>query len=213
MGLFSLIGGIISGKQQAKASKQAARLEYQAAQEGIAEQARQFNVTRQDFAPYQEAGQQALTGLSGLMGLNGGDQQASAISALRDSPLYRSLYSSGEEAVLQNASATGGLRGGNAQASLYEMGEGTLSSVIAQQLANYGGLVGMGTGAAGAVGNFGANSVANQAMLRSQGAQAQAQDRLVRGGIAGQNWANAGSFIEDTIGQVASGGFNWKSLF
>src|SRR5690606_4394689 len=152
----------------------------------------QFDVTRQDFAPYQQAGTDALERLRALIGLGGEVEQQSAIDALRDSPLYRSLYRTGEEATLANASATGGLRGGNTQRSLYNLGEDTLSSVIASQLANYGGLVGVGTGAAGAVGNFGANAVAQQNALRGQGSDAMAQSALVRGGIANQNWQNFG---------------------
>lgn len=190
-------------------------MQHDAALKGIAESARQFNVTRQDFAPYQEAGTQALGAMTDLLGLGGEAEQQSAIDALRDSPLYRSLYRAGEEATLANASATGGLRGGNTQRSLYNLGEDTLSSVIASQLANYGGLVGVGTGAAGAVGNFGANAVAQQNALRNQGADAMAQSRLVRGGIAAQNWQNAGSFVEDAIGAIAgggSGGFDWRKL-
>lgn len=212
-GIIKGVTGLIGGNKQAKATKQAAQLEFDAAMKGIAEQARQFDTTRADFAPYQQAGQAALERMTALLGMGTPESQASEIEALRGSPLYKSLYGAGEEAILANASATGGLRGGNAQRSLYELGEDTLSALIERQLGNYGGLVGVGTGASGAVGNFGANAVAQQNALRGQGAGAQAQSALIRGGIAGQNWANIGTSVNDAISNATSGGgFDWKKL-
>lgn len=218
MGLFSLLGGIIGGNKQAKAAKQAAQMQYDAALKGIAETARQFDVTRQDFAPYQQAGVTALDRFGDLLGLNGREDQQREIDLLRASPLYKSLYGSGEEAILANASATGGLRGGNTNRSLYELGEDTLARLIERQLAGYGGLIDTGTGAAGTVGAFGANAVAQQGAARERGAGAMAQSQLVRGGIAAQNWQNVGSTIEDAIKAIAggagggTGGFNWQRL-
>lgn len=227
MGLFSFVGGLIGAGKQAKATKKAAQLQHDAAMAGVSETRRQFDATRADFAPYQQAGTEALARMEALLGLQGAQAQTSEIDSLRASPLYRSLYNAGEEATLANASATGGLRGGNTQRSLYNLGEDTLSSVIANQLSNYGGLVGVGTGAAGAVGNFGANAVAQQANLRNQGAGAQAQSALVRGGLAAQNWMNAGTYLEDTIRGIiggfgggkevgaarsGTGGFDWSKV-
>lgn len=219
MGLFSTIAGFIGGNKQAKASKKAAKLQYDAAIKGVEETARQFDLTREDFQPYQEAGVSALDKLTALLGLGGADEQQTEIDALKETPLYKSLYRSGEDAILANASATGGLRGGNINEGLADFGEDTLSQVIAQQLAGYGGLVGVGTGAAGAVGNFGANAVAQQAALRNQGADAKAQSALIRGGIAARNWQNAGSTIDDILASVlgggggGGGGFNWSKVF
>ena len=164
--------------------------------------------------PYQEFGKTGLERYSDLAGFNGAEAQSSEIDMLRSSPLYKTLYDSGEEAVLSNASATGGLRGGNTNRSLYELGENTLSSVIAQQLGNYGSAIGVGSGATGAVSAFGANSVAQQAALRNQGAQARAQSALVRGGIQGQNWQNLGTFADDALSSFAGGGgSSWGSFF
>jgi hypothetical protein len=215
IGLFSFIGGIIGGNAQKSAAKKASQLQYDAAIKGIDETARQFDATRADFKPYQDLGAAAAPHLGDLTGVNGNEQQQSEIDALRNSPLYKSLYRNGEEATLQNASATGGLRGGNAEAGLYHLGEDTLSNVIQQQLSNYGGLVGIGSGASGAVGQFGAQAVGNENDLRNQGAGAKAQYQLVRGGINGRNWQNAGNFVDDTIKSFlpGGGGFSFKSLF
>jgi len=218
MGLFSLIGGIIGGNKQAKAAKRAADLQFQAAEKGIAETARQFDLTRADFASEQQLGEEGIGGYRRLLGLDGAESQQSEIDALRGSPLYQSLYGNGRDAILANAAATGGLRGGNTQGALYRMGEDTLSSVIRQQLGDYASTIGIGMGSDQAIGNFGANAVTQQNQLRNQGAGALAQSQLVRGGIAAQNWNNAGGLLDSALGSIlggggGGGGFNWGKMF
>lgn len=203
MGLFSFIGGLIGGGKQAAATKEAAKLQYDSTMAGIDESKRQFDVTRTDYQPYQDLGHSAVDPLGNLVGVNGAQAQGSAIDALKTGPLYQRLMQSGTEGILQNASATGGLRGGNTELALAQNGEDVLNSVIANQLSQYSGLVGIGSGATDAVSNFGANAVNAQNALRNQGADAMAQSALTRGGIAARNWQNAGTMIEDTIKSFA----------
>jgi len=215
MGLFSLIGGIIGGKQQAKASKEAARIQSAATEKGIAESARQYDQTRTDYQPFRDVGYGALDNFSNLLGINGAEQQQSEIDMLKASPLYQSLFDNGQEAMLASASATGGLRGGNFQEATMDFGRDTLNTVIRDQLANYGGAIGIGSGATDAVSSFGARAVQDQAQQRNMGAAANAQSALVRGGIAAQNWNNAGSFADSAASMFmpGGGGFNWGKLF
>jgi hypothetical protein len=79
-----------------------------------------------------------LTPFGPASSLNGGAAggQQSAIDALKNGPLYQSLYHNGEQSILANAAATGGLRGGNTQRSLYNLGTDTLASVYQNQLDN-----------------------------------------------------------------------------
>lgn len=206
MGIFSAIAGIFGGNKQAKAADKAAQLQYDATMAGIGESKRQFDITRQDYAPYQSLGTSAIMPLRDLVGVNGADAQQTIIDQLKGGPLYSSLIDSGEEALLANASATGGLRGGNTQDALARFRGDTLNSVIANQLAQYSGLVGIGSGATDAVSNFGANAVNAQNVLRNQGAGAQAQAKLIRGGIAARNWSNFGSSLDDALAAILGGG-------
>lgn len=82
-----------------------------------------------------------------------GTSQTAAFDALKNSPVYQSLFHNGEQTVLADAAATGGLRGGNTQRSLYNLGTDTLSQVIQQQIANLSGLSSLGENAAAKVGN------------------------------------------------------------
>jgi len=154
-------GAIGGGLIASSGAKKAAKAQQQSDALAISEQRRQYDQSRSDFMPYLDAGKAALPGIEDLLGLNGNDKGLAAIDALKGSPMYQSLYNNGQEAILQNASATGGLRGGNTQHALADFGRDTLSSVISDQLARLGGLAGIGQGATGSVAGLGANS-ANQ---------------------------------------------------
>lgn len=115
-----------------------------------------------------------------LLGLNGADAQSRAISGIENSPYFSGLVKQGENAILQNASATGGLRGGNTQGALAQFRPQMLAAAIADQYQRLGGITSLGQNAAAGVGNAGQNAAnANSALLGQVGA-AQA------GGILGQ---------------------------
>lgn len=212
MGLFSFIGSLIGGGKAKKSADAAAKLQYDAATQGIAESARQFDITNENYAPYRELGASAVDGFSDLAGLSGDEAQTAALASLRQSPLYQTLYRTGEEAILANASATGGIRGGNMQRSLADFGSDTFASAIERELAMLGGAIGIGANAVGATGQFGQQAVSEQNDLRNRGAEAQAQAKLVRGGINQGNWNNAGSLVDSALSAV-TGGFNFGKLF
>ena len=138
-------------------------------------------------------------------GSNASTQQA-AIDALKNSPLYSSLYRNGEQAILANGSATGGLRGGNMQRSLYNLGADTLSNVIQQQLSNLGGVANMGMGSAGQLGSFGAN-MANQVgtQLNNQG-QARSNAAMLNGAITANQWKSGADGLGSVLSSIFGGG-------
>ena len=207
MGLFSgiigAVSGILGGSSSKKAADRAAQLQLQAQQEAIAEQGRQFDLTRGDFASEQRLGEDAIGGFRGLIGLDGADAQQAAIDQLQQSPLFTSLLRNGQDAILANASATGGLRGGNTQDFLSRQASDTLSAVIRQQLGDYSGAIGIGMGSDQAIGNFGASAVESINAARNAGANAQAQAALVRGGVNAGNWNNVGAAFGQLDGNIS----------
>ena len=114
----SVFGGITGANQQAQAGQAAAASQSAAAQAGVDEQGRQFDALVELMSPYVQSGEAALAGQQGLLGLGGQDLQQQLVGNIESSPLFASLQQQGENAILQNASATGGLRGGNTQAAL-----------------------------------------------------------------------------------------------
>lgn len=206
MGLFSavgaLAGGLLGGSSGSKSARVAAESQERIADQAIAEERRQFDLTRADFASEQQLGEDAIGGFRALSGLDGPEAQAAEIAALKESPLYRSLYGAGEEAILATKSATGGLRGGNIIDALSRFGGDTLSQVIRTQLGDYAGAISVGTGSDAALGNLGAGSVARSNDARFQASDAQAQAALVRGGVNAQNFQNAGTALGEILSQI-----------
>jgi len=137
---------------------------------------------------------------------DGAAGQQAAIDALKESPLYQSLYRNGKEALLSAGAATGGLRGGNMQGALANFGADTLSQVIQNQLANLGGIANMGQGSAGQLGSFGAN-MANQvgAQMNNQG-MARSNASMLNGALTANQWKSAGDGLDSVLSSIFGGG-------
>jgi hypothetical protein len=239
----AVIGGAVIGagasvyssgkaaKAQTKAAEIGAEAQSKAADLGITEQRRQFNLMKEGlapyskagisalpgFAPYQQAGGQAFQDQLNLAGLGGQGAQQSAIQQIEDSAQFQALTQQGENAILQNASATGGLRGGNIQASLAQFRPQLLNQQIEQQYARLGGIAGTGldvtrnlvslgqssaagTGAAGIQTGQGiANLYSQQGQAASNAATQIGQAQAGRSLAQGQAFANFGN----SLGQAA----------
>lgn len=172
---------ILGGAMQSDAAGDAADAQAQAAAGGIAEQRRQFDFIQNLLKPYVEAGGRGLSAYENLLGLSG-DGGADAINQIRTGPQYTALTNAGEEAILQNASATGGLRGGNVQTALAQNRQRILAGLIGDQLGRFGQLATVGQNSAAGVGNAALGMGNNITDLMGQQGAAQA------GGIvAGSN--------------------------
>lgn len=204
----SLVGGYLSGKAQNKAANQAADAQVQAAQLGVDESRRQFDALQELMKPFVNAGTGALSGQLDLLGLNGAEKQQSAIDAINNSQAMQTYMQQGENAILQNASATGGLRGGNTQAALSEFRPQLLNQLINQQYSNLGGLTALGQNAAAGVGNAGMQSANNIGNLYQTMGQANAGAALSKG----QSTANMWNGVNSAIGGL-SGMYLYKNGF
>lgn len=206
MGIFSFAAKLIGGGKAKKASRkgEAAMMEYLG--KAIDEQNRQFDVTREDYAPYRAAGIGGLSNLSDLIGLNGDDAQRAGLVSIENSPALASIIRNGEEAILQNASATGGLRGGNTQRGLADFRADAFVDQLNQQIARMAGMTGIGQGATDAVSQFGAQKAASVSDLLNLQGQTRKQGILTRGGINASMWGSAGSFLDDIVSSIGLGG-------
>jgi hypothetical protein len=194
----SALGGAFEGK---KSVGQASSAQQNSAQAGIDEQRRQFDAVQRLMQPYTEAGASALAQQKALLGMGSPEEQQLAISALQSGPQFQALQQQGENAILQNASATGGLRGGNVQGALAQFRPALLSSLINQQYERLGGLSALGQNAAAGTGNAGLSTGTNVSNLLGRQGQAQA------GGILGEQSALTGG-INKAFGAVqGAGGF------
>lgn len=214
----AIVGGaVVGGVAQSRSAGKAADAQTAAAQQGaaaevesnelaIAEQRRQFDSVVELLKPYVEAGTGSLAAQEDLLGINGPEPQAAAIDAIKASPQFTSIVETGEEALLQNASATGGLRGGNLQGALAQFRPQVLSQLIESQFGKLGQLTGMGQASASGQAAAGQNTgnIISQLLSNSGLAQSGAFNT---GGAAqagasmatGQAFANAGNSLS-TLG-------------
>lgn len=200
----ALVGGIYSANQASKSAKNATNSQVASDQAAMLQQQKNLEETRKLLAPYVNAGTSAIGQQGNLIGLGGNAAQQAAINQLQSSPYYTSKLQAGENAILQNASATGGLRGGNVQAALGQFAPSLLAQTIQNQFDNLGSLTNIGQASAAGVGNAGANAAnQNSALLQSIG-NSQASGALAQG-QANVGLANSAMGALGAFGQL--GGF------
>ena len=208
-------GMIVAGSQlvgssmQASAAGDAAAAQGAASQAGIEEQRRQFDEMRKLLQPYTEAGLPALEQQQTLLGLKGPEAEQAAIARLTGGETFKALAQQGENALLQQASATGGLRGGNLQAALGQFRPQLLSSLIEQQYGRLGGMTSLGQASAAGVGAAGMETGTNIANLLGQQGAAEAGGILGEAKAYGQLFNLPAQFVGAQIGAGKKPGFGF----
>ena len=200
---------LIGSSMQASAAGDAAAVQGAASQAGIEEQRRQFDEMRKLLQPYTEAGLPALEQQQTLLGLKGPEAEQAAIARLTGGETFKALAQQGENALLQQASATGGLRGGNIQAALGQFRPQLLSSLIEQQYGRLGGMTSMGQASAAGVGAAGMETGTNIAHLLGQQGAAEAGGILGEAKAYGQLFNLPGQFVGAQIGAGKKPGFGF----
>lgn len=202
-GLGGIFGAVVGAHGNAKAVNKATDAQIAGIDKAIGEQRREYDTARADFKPYMDFGTASLGPLGDLLGINGNDKAAAAIASLKASPLYQSLFSNGQEALLQSASATGGLRGGNLEGASLDFGRDTLSSVIQNQIRNLFGAQSVGSGATGAVTDVGTHTADNISSGYTSIGNANFNRILGKQ----QVYNNLGDQIQKILSSIPTGGF------
>lgn len=131
LGGSSLLGSVLGGK----GAKKAARAQEQLGREALALEARQFEQTRTDFAPWREAGTRGLAALEAML-QPGYDHTPS--------PGYQHRFREGQRAVESGAAARGGLYSGKTLKDLIRFGEGEAAADFDADWNRKAGLAGIG---------------------------------------------------------------------
>jgi hypothetical protein len=198
-----LISSWLASDAQKSAASDASGASAQGAQMGIDEQRRQFDAIQKLLSPWVSAGTGALGSQKDLLGINGPEAQQAALDAIQKSPEFTSMMNQGENAILQNASATGGLRGGNTQAALAEFRPKVLSSLIESKFGKLGALSSMGETAAGNQALLGGQTGANVSNLMGRIGSANAGNALAQGQANAKLWNG----VAGTLGYLAGSQF------
>lgn len=178
----SIGGSLIKGSSANKA----AAYQTDAANRAIEEARAARAEMRQLLEPYTAAGVPALQAQMSALGLAGPEAEAAYVTQQEQSPIFRALARQGEEAMLQQASATGGLRGGNIQGALAQYRPSLLNQFLQQRFTNLGGLTSLGQRSAAGVGAAGMESSQQVGTLLGDIGAAKAG----AAGSQGQMWGN-----------------------
>jgi hypothetical protein len=196
-GLIEAGKGLLGIETEAeKSAKRAGEIQAQGQEAGVAEQRRQFDLTRSDLQPIQDAGNLARQQQQDLLGLSGAEAQNTAFSQFNDSPGQQFLRDRAQKNLLRNSAAIGGLGGGNVRSALVQQGIGFAQQDFQNQFGRLGQLAGQGQAAATSAGQFGANAASNIQQGLASGSQARAS------GILGAQQARAGA--QDAGGQFGT---------
>lgn len=134
-----VVDSFTGGSQAASAARQAAGIQSRAAGEAIASQEEGREIARADLAPFRQAGEEALPGLSGLI-----TDPSQQLSFIQDNPFFQSLADEATNRLFANQAAKGKVGSGETaealQNSLLLLGTDLLSQNIGQRqnLANLG---------------------------------------------------------------------------
>jgi hypothetical protein len=198
--LGASLGGAID---TSKASKDAGKQQQAATDAAIAEQRRQYDTTRDDYAPYRAAGTNALTQLQGDI-----DKPTTAADVMSD-PGYQFGLDQGQQAIDRKVAAMGGRVSGAAIKSAARFGVGTATAGYGaayqrkqdrlNRLASIAGLGQTATAGGALMGQNTANNVSGA--ISSQG-DASAAGTIARGNI----WANTGNQLAAMYGRSKTGG-------
>lgn len=173
----AVIGGVVANES----SKRAARSQKNAAQAGIANSNDQFGQIRELLAPYVKAGNEGTDAQRALLGLAGPQAQTDAVKGIQEGGQFQALAKSGEDAILQNASATGGLRGGNVQGALGQFRPALLNTLINQRFAQLGDVASRGQASAAGQATLQGQNAGQVVQLLGNVGQAQAGAALGQG--------------------------------
>ncbi len=182
VGGATVIGAVVGSQASGRASDKQSK----AAQQGIDATNFRFEELAAMLEPYREGGEEAFAAQQALIGLAGDEEQQQAIEQIQQSPQFQAQMQQGEEAILQNASATGGLRGGNTQNALATFRPQLLADNINQRFQQLGGISSVGQNAAAMVGNQGMEAGAMEADLLAQIGAVQAGNSITQANIANQ---------------------------
>lgn len=164
---IALAGAAVVGSGiSAIAGSKAAKAQKQAAAQSVAEQRRQYDTTRADFAPWRAAGEQALGSLTRAYG---GDY-----SGFHVSPNYAWTMQQGLQGIDRNRAARGLLNSGAADKARMGFAQGLASGEYGNWFNQGLGLAGLGQNATNTTAQVGMNTANNISNAYQQAGNARA---------------------------------------
>ena len=181
------IGGaaVLGAGAQAYGSSKASKAAKKGQDQAVAEQRRQYDQTRADYAPWRAAGESALARLTAEMSGSGPS------TAFKATPGYEWRRDEGLKAVERSAAARGRLMSGAPWKALQDRGDNVASAEYGDWWNRNAGLAGIGQAATNATAQAG-QGAANEISRAYQ----------VGGNARASSYANAGSAVNQGLSGV-----------
>lgn len=190
--VIGAVGAVGSAAMANKGAKDAARAQQDAANMGIGEQRRQFDILQGNIQPYLEGGRFGLNRLMGLL---------ENPDSIQDSAAYRWRFDQGMKGLDRSAAARGGLFSGGHTTDLVNYGQGMASQEYDNQYNRLYNLATMGQNAAVGAGSLGQQNANAISGLYGQIGQAQAGSAINQANA----WGNAFQGLAGIAGQYIGG--------
>lgn len=191
--MSGVIGTVVGGIAQGKASKKAAKIQQQTAADNRAYATQMYDKGVAMVQPTVTRANGANTYIDGLLGLPGGNQAGAdaAWGAFRNNSGYQQQLTEGQNSILGNNAARGTFQSGDTAKALAKYSAGVADSSAQQYLGNLMNISAQGQQAQNAI--LGQNS-----QLTNYVTTANTQ----AGNAASQNALNQGKIISDGISSV-----------
>jgi len=200
------IATVASGAMASRSADKAARAQQQGYDAASAEQARQYDQSREDAIkysePYRNAGNAALNQLTALYGLGG---QPADYSGFQSSPDYQFARDEGMRGIERSAAARGGLASGNTLTALSQYNSGLASQ-------NYGNYVNQLSNLAGAGQNATQQLTSNLGNMSMNYGNQVGQNAVGVGNARASGITNRANILGSGVNQLAGFGtqaVNW----
>lgn len=200
---ISTVGGLIGANEQAKAAKQAAQMQADAAANAQRIQQEQFNLINEQQRPQRELGYKGVGQISSMMPYLTKQFSAQDLQAGL-APNYDFMLKQGQDINAARANQAGGLIGGNALQGLNQFTQDYAGNAYQNAFNNFQGqqtniynrlasIAGIGQTAQGAVNAAGSNLANNLSSLGVGSAAAQGAGQIGAANAYGNALTNAGN--------------------
>lgn len=204
---MSFIADIFGARAADRGQRQAANAATEASTASLAEQRRQYDLSRADMQPWLTTGTGALNSYAALLGQQGAAAQTAAMGQFQTSPDYAFRQSEQARALTARNSALGIQDSGAAQKAAMQY-SGNLAAGEFNNYANrLAGLAGVGQTAASNNAQLGAGYANAVTGINQNRAQALGSSYINRGNIMGNLYSNLGAQAQSAAIKAFTGGF------
>jgi hypothetical protein len=206
--------GVLNAAVSSKAAKDASSAQSGASAESIAEQRRQYDLSRADLAPYREAGAAAIPRMRDLLGIGSGEFTPEQI--MQSDPGYQFRLDQGNKAIENAARARGMYYSPATVKELLRYGQDYSSGEYGNIYNRLAGISGTGQTATTTGAGLGANYAGNVGNLLTGAANARGAAGIGAANAWGNAFSNIGNYFaqQQSLNKIlGSGGYNMPNTY